>query len=293
MANLDIFDVGILFQNVNLTIEFMRGRNLLLQDYLCCGSECSKVHDISLSDWQIFQCNTCHKRYSIRSRSFWSGSKLCLTVLLGIVFFFAQGLTVMECHKLLKRRVGHKSIVQWYNYLRDVCTCYFANNPVLFGPGSKVHIDETAIGGKRKYSRGRVPKTKIRWLFGIIDKQEHKAYVEFVRKRDNLTIITRKISPGATINSDGARVYKVLDLMNYTHNTVIHDQHYVNPVTNEHTNWIENFWSNLKYKLKIVKGSQGRMVDGHIDKFLYRYNRSHEGDMFELILQDIANYYRI
>ena len=133
-------------------------------------------------------------------------------------------------------------------------------------------------------------------MFGIISKDTHKAYVEFVPKRDFLNIIpliTRHVRPGATINSDRAKVYPALDTMNYTHNTVIHKEHFVNPQTGAHTNWIENFWSLLKYHLKIVKGSQKNMTDGHIDEFLYRYNRKEEGQIFDLLLADIAQYYPI
>ena len=120
--------------------------------------------------------------------------------------------------------------------------------------------------------------------------------MEFVNKRDFLHIIpliTRHVEVGVTINSDGAKVYKALDSMNYVHQTVIHKENFVDPVSGCHTNSIENFWSNLKYKLKIVKGSQKDMTDGHIDEFLYRYNRSSEGNIFDLLMQDIANYYPI
>ena len=115
-------------------------------------------------------------------------------------------------------------------------------------------------------------------------------------KKDRINvipIITRHIQPGATINTDGAAIYKVLDQMRYIHKTVIHDRHFVNPVDGTHTNWIEAFWYNFKYKLKNIRGSQGSMVDGHIDEFLYRYNRKYEGPIFQLLLHDISIFYRI
>ena len=74
---------------------------------------------------------------------------------------------------------------------------------------------------------------------------------------------------------------------------VIHKENFVNPVTGAHTNSIECFRSHLKYHLKIVKGSQKSMTDGHIDEFFYRYNRQQEGDIFDLLLTDIAQYYPI
>ena len=295
-GGLDILEISPIISSVTETNNFMRGHNLLLQDYFCCNQTCSKVTDMSISDHQVFQCTNCKHRYTIRHGSFWFKSRLPLNILLAILFFFAQGLNVTQCKKMLTKRVSVKSIIQWYNYFRDICTCYFSNNIVRFNRNSVVHIDETAVGGKRKYARGRVSDTKIRWLFGIINKDDHKAYVEFVRKRDFLNIIpliTRHIEPGTTIHSDGAKVYKALDTMNYTHKTVIHKENYVNPIDGTHTNWIENFWSNLKYKLKLVKGSQKKMTNGHIDEFLYRYNRIHEGLVFELLLMDIVRYYPI
>ena len=173
-------------------------------------------------------------------------------------------------------------------------TTYFVNNPVRFQPGCLVHCDETFIGGKRKYGHGRVPAVNPRYLFGIYDKDNHKAFLQFVNKCDHniIPLISRTVPPGSTINSDGAAVYKILDMMNYTHNTVIHSREFVTR-TGIHTNWIESFWGNMKIKLKSKRGSQGRMLDGFIDEYLYRYNWKNEGNLFQIMLTDITNYYPI
>ena len=159
-----------------------------------------------------------------------------------------------------------------------------------------VHCDESFVGGKHKYNRGRIPRVQTRWIFGIIDNLNHKCYIEFVQKRDVNTIIpiiTRHVANGCTINTDGAKVYKHLDYMNYVHNSVVHKNHYVDPITGHHSNWIENLWANLKIKLKSLRGSQGHMLDGHIDEYMYKYNRKNEGDLFTILLQDIALFYPI
>ena len=174
-------------------------------------------------------------------------------------------------------------------------TTWLSRNPVIF-ENVTVHVDESAVGGCRKYQRGRIPKVKTRWLFGIIDNVNHKVHVEFVDKRDHETlipIITRHCRPGVTINSDGAKIYRRLDHMNYIHNVVIHKNCFVDPLTKTHMNWIENFWANLKSVLKAVRGSQGSMLDGHIDEYIYRYNRKKDGDLFNLMLNDIATLYPV
>ena len=159
-----------------------------------------------------------------------------------------------------------------------------------------VHCDESFVGGKRKYNRGRIPRVQTRWIFGIIDNLNHKYYIEFVQKCDVNTIIpiiTRHVANGCTINTDGAKVYKHLDYMNYVHNSVVHKNQYVDPITGHHSNWIENLWANLKIKLKSLRGSQGHMLDGHIDEYMYKYNCKNEGDLFTILLQDIALFYPI
>ena len=57
-------------------------------------------------------------------------------------------------------------------------TTYLRNNEIIFR-NCTVSIDKTCIGGKHKYQRGRIPEVKSRWLFGIINKEEHKAFVQF------------------------------------------------------------------------------------------------------------------
>ena len=241
--DLDILDVAELFQNVSMCINFLWGRNLLLSDYYCCNNLCSKVRDSSLSDKQIFQCNQCHKRHSIRKFSFWSKSKLSLTVLLSVLFFFSQDLSVSETKKMLKKRISKRGIIQWYTYFRDVMSTFLVNNLIQFAQNCLVHCDETFIGGKRKYGRGRIPAVNPRYLFGIINSTRDKVFLQFVPKCDRnsiIPLISRSVPPHSEIHTDGAAVYKALDLMNYTHKTVIHQREFMSR-EGIHTNWIECF----------------------------------------------------
>ena len=259
---LNILDIAPVLSDTRICINFLRGRNLLIQDYWCCGHITSKVMDSDITDKQCFQCNHCKKRISIRKYSFWEKSKLQLTILVAIMYFFAQGSNVTETMKFLAGKVTKKSVIQWYTYFRDIMTTYFQNNHIIF-ENCTVHIDETAIRGKRKYNRGRLPPVKTRWLFGIVDKTAHKAFVQFVEKRDFIDIIpiiSRHVRPGCTIHTDGARVYKNLGMMNYIHNVCVHKENFVDPQTGVHSNWIENFWGNLKIKIRSIWGSQKKML---------------------------------
>ena len=163
--NINIIDLAPLLTDVKQCIAFMRGRNLLLQDFYCCRNRCSKVMDVSITDKEWFQCNTCKKRVTIRKNSFFEKSKLELPVLLAIIYFFANSSSVSECVKYLKRKASCMTVIQSYNYLRDIMTTYLARNIVRFRNNTTVHCDKSFIGGKRKYNKGRIPNVKPRYVF--------------------------------------------------------------------------------------------------------------------------------
>ena len=293
MAN--IVDLAKIICEVPATLQFMRNNGLLKRRYFCCNADCSIVGNQYLSDGEIFQCNICKKRTSIRVDSFYSGSKLPLSTHLSILYVFAQGLSLVECTRFLEGRCSQKTLIDWLNFYRDVCTTYLANNPVTFSRNCTIHVDETFIGGKRKYRRG-CQLDDPRWLFGLVCRYHHKIHMEFLEDQSHpsiIPIISAHVQRGATIHSDGANVYKCLGNMGYVHRFVVHQHHYVNPGTGIHSNHIENVWSNLKTHLKRIRGSQGEMLDSHIDEYIYRYNRRNEGKMFYLLVADIARYYPV
>ena len=74
-------------------------------------------------------------------------SKLPLTVILCVIYFFSNCSAVSSVCKYLKGKVSKVSIIQWFNYCRDVMTTYIQNNQILFDNGT-VYVDETFIGGK-------------------------------------------------------------------------------------------------------------------------------------------------
>ena len=291
---LSIIEFSKIICTISNLLEYMRNNGLLTRVYTCvkCDENCTLVRDISLSDTQIFQCSNrqCKARYSIRTGSLFEKSKLSLTKLMTIIYFFCAGSSVGKCVKFTK--VSRRVCIQWYNYCRDICTRYLHDNPVHFN--CSVQIDETALGGKRKYNRGHV-RGKPRWIFGIIDNNATKCYFQFVHDRKGVTlipIIRAKVVEGNRINSDEAPVYGQLRQW-YTHGTVCHKREYVNRRTGVHTNGIENLWSVMKSKVKECRGSQGDMLYGRLNEFQYRFNRKSEGEVYDLFLQDVANYYPI
>lgn len=76
------------------------------------------------------------------------------------------------CHELV---VCERTIVDWYNYAREVCDNILQTNEnnVFGGPGIVVEIDESKFG-KRKYHKGR--RVDGVWVFGGIERDSKKCF---------------------------------------------------------------------------------------------------------------------
>ena len=156
-------------------------------------------------------------------------------------------------------------------------TTWLARSPPYFT--SLVHVDETAIGTKRKCNRGNAERGGTRWLFGIVDKANHKCLCHFIDDKSHDSIIPtieRHVQEGVTIHSDGANVYHCLSRLGNNHRVVVHERNLVDPISGVHTNYIENLWMLIKTELRYIGGSQFQMTDSHIAEFMYRFNRKEE-----------------
>ena len=281
------------------TIDLLRSKNLLKSNVTCCGTNSHLNIDSKCSDGIIWKCYTCKKKKSIRDGSFFQNSHLSLVKLLHIIFLFAANVSVTAASKLLKGSVSRKGMIQWYAYIRDICSHYLVNNDFMLGGRHTVFVsecDESMLGSSRKYNRGYIRGIQ-QWIFAAVCRTSKLCKIRLVddRKRTTLDpIITSWITPHSTIHTDQARVYTYLSQTTYTHHTVCHKENFVDPVTGTHTNNIENVFSNLKAHLKAMRGVYKTVLPAHIDEFLYRWNRpklAGTSDIFELLLQDIAAVY--
>ena len=74
------------------------------------------------------------KRMSARSkieRSFFSGSHLKISQILEIIFWWSRNSTVDKVFQ--ETGITKVTIVDWFNFIRDVCTQFFLDYPIQIG----------------------------------------------------------------------------------------------------------------------------------------------------------------
>ncbi len=108
---------------------------------------------------------------------------MTLKNLLLLVYLFATGLSVKDARKLLKNAVSERTIIQWYSYMREICSLALLHTPVSLGQnGSVVQIDEANIGAKRKYNRS-YKRGIEQCFFGMLDVTTKKCVLKLVENR--------------------------------------------------------------------------------------------------------------
>ena len=141
-------------------VPWLGNNELLSVNKYCRDAACQgvvkSIKNNQKSDGCMLRCPRCQKMVSARQGSFFAKSHLTLSTLLLLIFLWCVWCPLMVTLRLMQGSVSKSALVDWSNFNRDIASWYLLNNPVqLGGRGRVVEINETCIGGKRKYGRGR------------------------------------------------------------------------------------------------------------------------------------------
>ena len=183
--------------------------------------------------------------------------------------------------------------MDWFNFIRDVCAQYFLDHPVkIGGQGIEVEIDESKFG-RRKYNRGRY--VDGHWVFGGTQRIIGDCFLVEVNRRDAATlmpIIHQYIAPGSTVYSDEWRAYSRLQQAGFTHQTVNHSLHFVDPTTGAHTQSVESMWAACKRMMREEKTMNSKLFETYLPEFMWRRKfDTFRSNAFANICKHIAEQY--
>ena len=233
----------------------------------------------SISDKFRWYCTSCKKKKSVREGSFFSRSHLSLHSILVIMYCWARDMQQKHtCEE--SGGVSAHTVVDWFNFCRDICSQCLENNPREIGgfaaDGSSlvVEIDESKFF-HRKYHRGQWREGH--WVFGGIERVSGKCFLVEVPDRTRETLeekIRKYILPGSHIISDGWASYARIEDINdgiYTHQVIVHEEHFVDPDDPcIHTQNVENMWMRVKRKLRRQFGTSDALFTSYLHEFMWR-----------------------
>jgi transposase len=166
--------------------------------------------------------------------------------------------------------------------------------------GPTVEVDETYMGGVRKYGRGRPMRgDKVKTPVVAIVQRRGKVIAKTIPDVTEPTlsgIIKQHIVPESVIYTDEFASYGRVPFLrdengkpfNFRHRTINHSKgEYV--YKDIHTNSVEGFWMLVKTGIRGVYHSVSpKYLQTYLDEFTFRYNRRHEGNQqFNAILERV------
>ena len=79
--------------------------------------------------------------------------------------------------------------------------------------------------------------------------------------------LQQHVQPGTVVHSDEWAAYSQISSAGYTHSTVNHSLHFVDPITGTHTQHIESYWSRAKSKIKKMHGTTDNLPE-YLDEYM-------------------------
>jgi len=149
-----------------------------------------------------------------------------------------------------------------------------------------VEIDETYVGGVRKYGVGRPMRgdKKKTPVVGLVERGGRIVAVaaDNVGSKELSGIVRQYVMPKSTIFTDEHRGYdpiKHMPGMGYRHRRIKHSAG-VYVKGNVHTNTIGGFWSLVKNGMRGVYHSVGKKyLQSYLNEYSFRYNRRASGNL--------------
>jgi transposase len=195
--------------------------------------------------------------------------------------------------KQIQRETGvtYKTAWRMFRQIRSLLS-----EPDMQLEGEAIEVDETYVGGVRKYQRGR-PMSGDRKKTAVMGMAERGGKVRAIAIQsasgpELLGNIRKYVLPSSIVFTDEYRGYdglKHMPEMGYEHRRIRHSAGvYVRG--NVHTNTIEGFWSLLKNGIRGVYHSVSKdYLQSYLDEFSFRYNRRDQGNLiFTSVLERVC-----
>lgn len=277
--------------NKKEAIKFLQKYEILHNERICKNN-----HKMSLclsEKEDRWRCNKkeCRNQIQLKADTWLEGTHLKYNQIIMFIYSWAfEQTSIKYCQRELG--IGSiESIVDWNNYLREVCTLKLIKNPIFIGGLHKtVEIDESLFV-RRKYNVGHMVNQQ--WVFGAICNETKECFLLPIINRSEdtlLNIIKKYILPYSTIISDKWKGYNNITNIKdryYKHITVNHSKNFVDPISGGCTNTIESLWGKAKIRNKKQWGTHKAMLNSYLCEFIWRQKNKNNNPFLE-IMKDIS-----
>lgn len=219
-----------------------------------------------------FQCTACRHQTSVTAGTVFHRLRHPLLTLFWAVYLVAtskKGISAME----LQRKLNIRSYQTAWLLLHKIRSAMASSQ--MFPLTEDVEVDETLVGGRRpgKRGRGAEGKSLVAAAVETNGKTMGRAYLETIESASTynlMSFISRTITPGVKVTSDGFKSYEFLaDYFNHVPVTKS-----TNPSDDESLPKVHIVIANLKMWLRGTYNClPSKHLQHYLDEFIFRFNR--------------------
>lgn len=233
---------------------------------------------------KCFECGFCGYQFYPMKDTIFEGSTTKLTLWFHVIYMFytsRNGVSAKQIERVCN--VSYKTAWRIGKLVRSLMS--LENDPILTG---LVEMDESYFGGRKPLNKkGKKGIGDKPVVFGMLQRKG-RARLFFVKNRDKetlLPIISKSITTGSQIFSDGYAVYASLSSMGYRHEVIKHKRGH-RFKEGVHTNGIESLWAYVKGPILGTHRSVSRKyLQTYLDEFTFRYNMNKTDDWLDIMLE--------
>ena len=217
----------------------------------------------------LYQCNACRAPFTVTVGTLYERSKIPLHKWLAathLMMASKKGMSALQIGRML----GLSKKTAWFvcHRIRESLRDSKFDEP-LGGKNKIVEADETYVGGKARYRKGRIPPKEA--VFALVEREGkvRSFHVQAVSAKTLRRILFTTASRESYLMTDEAMTYTSTGRGFAGHGTVNHSiQEYVRGGF-WHTNTVENYFSILK---RGITGVYHHVSQQHLKRYLAEYD---------------------
>lgn len=269
-----------IFASAENAISMLKKKGLIYLNRICteCTGQMSLQYNAKSNTKHSYIClsRSCRKQVNLLNKLKISTPNIPIHNYLFAIFKWLENAyekDVIRNAKISKKSftVIKKHLIEWCREKNKAFDIKLGSN------GKQIQVDETAVcHGLLPNAPSNMPDDfpGVTWMIGFIEVETNSIILECLVNRSAATFITlfkKNVEIGACVVTDGHRSYPAAVAAIGGQHIIVNHSLGFKTQAGDHTNNIENLWSQIKYEIKRRRGIKSSNFGEFLEEWKMRY----------------------